>query len=240
MTVQTALPPNAKSATEAGEENIKLKPMNKFERPAVLKSLRQITDALSKSSDAATWDNLIPFLEGMQVARQPVGHTFIPRLARKANLQGKGRWNTILTAATLAKRTDVRLDQRELTRELILGAHDRGAASAFTNNAPANTVERVVLMLEADEHCGKHHSERIKRMSENESSLARKERETLRAYTDMRRDPFVVAASLSFASAQAIRDSKGKDTDGAVAKMVQKYLALHMLSFSPSLLQLSQ
>ncbi|KAK5937220.1 hypothetical protein PMZ80_010520 [Knufia obscura] len=226
VTVQTAFPPNAKNASEAEDENIKLQPMNKFDRPSQEASIRQITDVLSKSDDAATWDNLIPFLEGMHVARMSIGQAFVPRLARKANLQGKGRWNTILTAATLAKRTDVRLDQRELTRELVLGAHDRGAVAAFANNAPSKTVERIVLMLEADEHCGKHHSDRVKRMTDGDTSLSDKERLILRAYSDMRRDPLVVAASLSFASAQAIRDSKGKDTDGTVAKAAQKYLAI--------------
>jgi len=227
VTVQTVLPPNAKNATEAGEENIRLQPMNKFDRPNVNKTLEQITNALSETGDAATWDNLIPFLEGMQLARQSVGESFLPRLARKANIQGEGRWNTILMAAAMAKRTNVRLDQRELTRELVLGAHHRAAASGFASSEPAKTVERIVLMLEADDHCGKHHLERVKNIKvQDESSLSYKEQATLRSYTDMRRDPFVVAANLSFASAKAVLRASGKDTDGVVAKTAHQFLAI--------------
>lgn len=227
MTVQTAPPPNVKNATEAGEENIKLQPLDMFDRPQVNKSLRQITEALSETSDAATWNNLIPFLEGMRLARQGIGATFLPRLARRANIQGKGRWDTLLTAATMAKRTDVRLDHRELTRELILGAHHRATTSAFANNGPAKTVERIVLMLEADEHCGKHHLERINKIkNDTKKSLTQRELATLHAHADMRRDPFVIAAKLSFASADVLQDSKGKDTDGLVAKTTQQFLTI--------------
>ena len=224
MTVQTALPPNVKNATEAGEENIKLQPLNMFDRPNVNESLNQITEALTETSDAATWNNLIPFLEGMQLARQGIGATFLPRLARRANIQGKSRWDTILTAATMAKRTDVRLDLRELTRELILGAHHRATTAAFANSGPGKTVERIVLMLEADEHCGKHHLERINNLMKK--SLTQREFAILHAHTDMRRDPFVIAAKLSFASADVLRNSKGKDTDGLVAKTTQQFLTI--------------
>lgn len=227
MTVQTALPPNVKDATEVGEENIKLHPLNRFDKPDVNNSLKQITDALSETSDPATWNNLIPFLEGLRLARQDFSAKFLPRLARRANIQGKGRWDTILTAATMAKRTNVRLDHRELTRELVLGAHHRATTSAFANNGPAKTVERIVLMLEADEHCGKHYLERVKKIkNQDEESLTKRERATLDAHKDMRRDPFVMAARLSFASANTMRDSKGKDTDGLVAKTSQQFLTI--------------
>ncbi|KAK5096270.1 hypothetical protein LTR70_003091 [Exophiala xenobiotica] len=224
VTVQTALPPNVKNATEAGEENIKLQPLDMFDRPNVNKSLDQITEALTETSDAATWNNLIPFLEGMQLARQGIGATFLPRLARRANIQGKSRWDTILTAATMAKRTDVRLDLRDLTRELILGAHHRATTAAFANSGPGKTVERIVLMLEADEHCGKHHLEKINNLMKK--SLTQREFAMLHAHTDMRRDPFVIAAKLSFASADVLRNSKGKDTDGLVAKTTQQLLTI--------------
>jgi len=226
VTVQTALPPNAPKATEAEEENIKLQPLNAFDKPSVHQSLVQITTALSESSDPATWDNLIPFLEGVRLARVKLDTMFLTRLARKANLQGKGRWNTILTAATMAKRTDVRLDQRGLTRELILGAHHRAAVSHFSSDGPAKTVERVVLLLEADEHCGQHHLDTMSKLKNTDIILHKSQRAEIEACTDMRRDPFVIAAKLSFASAKALRDHKGKDTDGLVAKTTQQLIAI--------------
>jgi len=162
---------------------------------------------LGSTKDSATWDNIIPFLEGLQTARYEVPYEFLEKLTRKANEQAQ--YDTILRAATMVKRTRVRLSQRQITRELVLGLHQRAVHSSYKLAEPAKTLKKIVNTLEDKEHC---------------SSLSQKDLET--GHTDMRQDPIVVAAILEQASATALTQHKRKDHDGSVASAANKLVAL--------------
>lgn len=207
VTVQTALPPSAENASQAGEENIKLIPMNKFDRPNKDKSLQQICEQLSSTKETAAWDNIIPFLEGMRTARYDVPDQFIEKLTRKANEQAQ--YNTILRAATMVKRTGLRLSKRQVARELVLGLHRRAVESSYKLAEPSKTLKKIVNTLEDKEHCG---------------ALSQKDLET--GHKDMRRDPVVVAAVLEQASAASLTQYNQKDHNGVVASAVSKLIAL--------------
>lgn len=210
VTVQTALPPSAPNASGVGEETIKLEPMNRFDRQNFTKSFNQITQQLYKTPDPQAWDNLIPFLEGLRFARvEPSAH-FLPRLARIASSSEVARWNTILTAATMTKRTGVTLSHQALTKELVLGTFQRAVESKFSQSEPEKTFRRIVSLLDAPEHCG--------------GKLPQNKRNVI--FTDMRGDKTVLAVQLVFVAARAIRESSAKDMDGSVASCVQKLIAL--------------
>lgn len=210
VTVQTALSPSAPNASVAEEETIKLKPMNRFDRPNYTESFNQITQYLVGNPDAQAWDNLIPFLEGLRLARiEPYPH-FLPRIARKASDREVARWNTILTAATMSKRTGVTLAHRALTQELVFGTFQRAIEDKFSRPEPVKTLQRIVLLLDAPEHCGGKIPEDTKKVR----------------FADMRRDTTVLAVQSAFAAAHALRVSSAKDTDGSVARCIQKLLVL--------------
>lgn len=210
VTVQTALSPSAPNASSAEEETIKLQPMNRWDRPNLMKGFNQFTRHLAENPDAQTWDNLIPFLEGLRIARIETDSKFLPRLARKASDRRVARWNTILTAATMNKRTGVTLAQQALTRELVLGTFQRAAEGQFSNPEPAKTLKRITLLLDAPEHCGGRIPSNTKKTT----------------YADMRRDPTVLAVQAAFAAANVLRTSAGKDVDGTAARCIQKLLLL--------------
>lgn len=216
VTVQPLPPPSVtrEQSTEAMEENIKLTPMSRFDRPNKKKTLQKIVDVFGETGDPAVWENLIPFLEGTRQARVELLPHFLPSLARKANIQGAGRWNTILAAASVAKKTGVSLCHTDLTRELVIGVHDRGAASHFTEEEPKRTLKRIVLMLEHEDHCG--------------GGNWKQQNSTIK-HSDMRADPVVVAAKLSFSAAEILRGRAGIDENNLVAGDVQKLLALDQI-----------
>lgn len=190
------------------EETIKLEPMNRFDRPHSRKSFNQITQYLAETPDAQAWDNLIPFLEGLRVARIEPDRHFLPRLARKASESQVARWNTILTALTMSKRTGLTLANRDLTHELVLGTLQRALESQFSHPEPDNTLQRIVLLLDSPEHCGG-------KIPANTKTTT---------YADMRRDKTVLAVQTTFAAAKALRASSKTDIDGSVADCLQKLL----------------
>lgn len=210
VTVQTAQSPSAPNASSTEEETIKLEPMNRWDRPNLTKSFNLITSHLVENPDAQSWDNLIPFLEGLRIARiEPDSH-FLPRIARHASHRDVGRWNTILTAATMSKRTGVTLSHQALTLELVLGTFRRGLESQFSQPEPTKTLQRIILLLDAPEHCGGKIPQDTKHAK----------------YADMRRDTTVMTVQTAFAAAKALRALSGKDADGAVARCIQKLLVL--------------
>lgn len=210
VSVQTALPPSAPNASSAEEVTIKLEPMNKFDKPNVKKGFSNITQQLEENTDAQTWDNLIPFLEGLRVARMELPPHFLPRLARIASTKSVARWNTILAAATIGKRTGVTLAHQELTWELVFGAFQRATEGNFSHPEPAKTLQRITLLLDKPEHCGGKIP-----ASTNKNT-----------YVDMRHDVAVLAIQSAFASAHVLRESGGKDTDGSAVRAIQKLLVL--------------
>lgn len=225
VTVRTLPPPSTQDTIEP-EEDIKLEPANPFDQPGKT-SFKKIVQALENDSSPAAWDNIIPFLEGIRTAKLAYPSLFVTQLARKANIQGKERWKTIILAAQLGKRTRVTLASTELTTELVVGAFYRAMEQQFKTSEPRNTMQQILLMLDSEDHCGGN--------IEALDAVGTKD-----VFTDMRQDPIVIAAKLAFSSAKALNLQKGKDVDGAVASDVQKLLALaekipHSLGSSASL-----
>lgn len=225
VTVRTLPPPSTQDALGPPEE-IKLEPANQFDQPGK-QSFKKIIQALENDSSPAAWDNIIPFLEGLRIAKLAYPSLFVTQLARKANIQGKERWKTIILAAQLGKRTRVTLASTELTTELVIGAFYRAMEQQFKTSEPRNTMQQILLMLDSEDHCGGN--------IEALDSVGTKD-----MFTDMRQDPIVIAAKLAFSSAKALNVQKGKDGDGAVASDLQKLLALaekipHSLGSSASL-----
>lgn len=210
VSVQPALPPSAPNASSAEEETIKLEPMNLFDRPNLNKSYQNITRLLEENTDAKTWDNLIPFLEGLRHARIETYPHFLPRLARIASTREAARWTTILAAATMSKRTGVTLAHQDLTWELVMGTFHRAVEGGFAHPEPVRTLLRIVLLLDTPEHCGGKIPTSTNKIT----------------YADMRHDVSVLAVQSAFAAASVLREQSGKDTDGTATKAIQRLLVL--------------
>lgn len=190
------------------EEDIKLRPMELTERPDKAKTLVQISRLLGQDDSPEAWSNLLPFLEGMTSAHEPVPPSFLERIARKANMIGTYRF--VIECAEQARRTNVSLSDPFLTRELFQGCHERALDVSFKGDGferAARQAQHIVLLMEKAEHCG---------------------RQSLRpGQVDMRRSLFVNSVVLEMAAARAFfASAKRSDDDGEVARSVARVIQL--------------
>lgn len=210
VSVRKAVPPSVHLSPNEEEEIIRLQPVK--EDFPFYESMRTIYFGLEQDSSAAAWENLIPFLEGMRIARRTVPWIFGERLARKANMQGAGRWNQLITAASMAERTQLRLSNIRLTRELLRGAFERALNNESKSAEPSKTVAAVVRLLEAPEHY-------LIDEFWNSPGAYR--------HADMRQDPFVLATKLTMSSIDVLDKNNGVDQEGVVSRDIQKLLTLN-------------
>lgn len=135
------------------DEEIKLEPMNFYDKPNKKKSLRTILDILSDTNSDAAWKNLPSFLTGMVMAKEKIPTFFYEKITRKASEMGKER--IIILCAEKADETGLRLSKRGVARELMLGFHTRAALADFKGTeleAATRRAEKVVRMLEDELH----------------------------------------------------------------------------------------
>ena len=187
------------------EEEVQLKPMNPHEGPKKRKSFREIETILSGTSDVSTWNNLLPFFQGMHMSKYPVHRDFPEHLAKRAGEQG--RVGVMLKLAEMSESTGVSLSNPFFTRELMLACHRRAAAAGFKGAefmAAARTARSVASLLEKKDHCGG-------KLKEND--------------VDMRRSLSVVGVLLEIDAAEAINNG-AVDKDGRVNRFLSKAIAL--------------
>jgi hypothetical protein len=192
--------------TLPNDEDVKLKPMKLDDRPVKAKALKQIRMILRETQDNDAWNNLLPFLEGMHTAKQPIREDFLASIVRVAGQQGKHQ--AVMRCVEVPRRTNLRLCLPEVTRELLLACHLRAADAGFKGEeflSAAKQAERIALMMEKEEHCGgKLHPGEV----------------------DMRQSLMVVGVLLEMAAAKALEVNGGKDVDGHVSSYVAKAIAL--------------
>ena len=190
------------------DEDIKLRPMALTERPEKRKTLAQITRLLGQDDSPEAWSNLLPFLEGMTSAHEPVPPSFLERIARKGNMIRTHRF--VIECAEQAQRTNVCLSDPFLTRELLQGCHERALDASFKGDdfeRAARQTKHIVLLMEKAEHCSK---------------------QSFRpGHVDMRRSLFVNGVVLEMAAARAFfASAQRSDDDGEVGRSVARVIRL--------------
>ena len=201
------------TVTLPNDEDMRLMPMKLEDRPVKSKVIPKIMRLMSSSQEDSGWDNLIPFLEGMNLAKEPVPRYFLEQITRRAYEQGK--YHIPVRCAELARRTDYRLCYPGLAKQIFTGCHNRAAAAEFQGDelaAAAKQAEYVALLLEKEEHCG--------------GKLKPEEK-------DARQSVMVVGVLLELAAARALNLDAGKDLDGRVASYLAKALVLSGQGVTP-------
>ena len=194
------------TVTLPNDEDLKLQPMQLGQRPVKRQTIVKIKEILASTEDDNAWNNLIPFLEGMKTAKEPIEIKHVGQITRKAYERGK--YSIPVRCAELAKRTDFRLRYPGLASVIFTGCHNRAAAAGFEGDellAAAKQAEYIALMLEREEHCGGS-------LKDNQ--------------VDARKELRIVGVLLELAAAKAIHLHASTDLDGQVARYVAKSLAL--------------
>ena len=202
------------TVTLSNDEEVKLMPMDPHDKPNKGKSLKTLVELLDSSSESKDWNNLPPFLEGMVMAKAKLPEGWLQKVVRKAN--ERGRSGVIIRCAEMVKKTGVTFSDPHVTDEMMLGCHIRAAQARWTGDESEKAMkqaEQVVLMMEAEEHCGGKLKE---------------------GQVDMRKSMMVVGVLLELAAARALHMNGAQDVDGKVMRYAENSLALcRQSSFQP-------
>ena len=143
------------TVTMSDEEEITLKPMDYFDKPSLRRSLSTFVQILNQHSDHATWSNLVPFLQGLALAKCNVPSWFYPKIARKGCEMGKE--SLIIRCVENSRDTHVRLSIPGVARELYVSLYKRAMKAGFEGpqlDSAYSRAEKLALLLEDEEHCG--------------------------------------------------------------------------------------
>lgn len=143
------------TVTMDDDEEIKLQPMNFYDKPNKKQSIREFLNELGSTNEDAAWNNLAPFLTGLRMSKYQLPEYFYEKITRKACEVGKER--IILTCAERSQETGFTLKKKGVTRELMLGLHTRAAQHRFQGaelESAARRAEKVARMLEDELHDG--------------------------------------------------------------------------------------
>jgi phosphoglycolate phosphatase-like HAD superfamily hydrolase len=201
------------TVTLPNEVDYKLKPMEMSDRPKLKASYLRIQRILASTTDDEAWNNLLHFLEGMNIAGERIPTAFKERVTRKAFQQGKDA--VIMRAVQDADKTEFRLSLPALTRTIMTGVHRKAADANFKGeglDSAFKQAETIARLMETKAHC-----DRKLAQSKN--------------FADMRQSLMVVGTLLELAAARAIDANEGKDVDGKVASYVAKALVLSQDNF---------
>ena len=140
------------TVTMSDNEELKLLPMNAYDRPNKKKSLRRLLELLQGGDD---WQNLPAFLEGMILSGEALPKGYMEKFVRKANEQGLS--GIIVRCAEMVRKTGVTLADPSVTTELMLGIHLKAVGCGFKGKKmqeARHQAQVVALLLERPEHCG--------------------------------------------------------------------------------------
>lgn len=138
------------------EEEVRLKPMKITDRPDNNYTMTKIAKLLGSTDDLNTWRNLYPFLQGMKTAQRPYRSVWLEKVTRKANQIG--RHQAIVECAEQAESTNVRLSDPFITRQLLLGCHQRAVKENFDGKETTKALtmaKHLTTLMEKPEHCAK-------------------------------------------------------------------------------------
>lgn len=149
---------------------------------------------------------MLPFLEGLKVARRTLAPAMVQRLVRKAN--EKGRQGTVMEVLKNVERTGVVMREGELAREVMAGAVMRAQAAGWGDEGAVEKAlryaEGVLELCEDPRHTGGR----------------------MITAVDPRARPEVFGTVLLLASVKATRFHEGKDEEGKIRRYAEKMMAL--------------
>ncbi|KAK6384693.1 hypothetical protein LTS17_002256 [Exophiala oligosperma] len=172
------------TVTMSDGEEIRLRPMNAFDKPSVKQSIRTIAKVFGQEKADAVWNNLAPWLNGIRMSRMPLPTFFWGKITRKACEIGKERY--ILACIDRSEKTNFTLRKQGVTYELMLGFHKRAADHDFSGPELASAwhrAQKVVRMLD-DELSGGY------KLNSDE--------------VDPRKDPLILSVLTELAAATAL------------------------------------
>lgn len=178
------------------------------EMPNTKDLLRKVV-ALMKTPD--DWAVLPRLLEGVCVqGKRKLKKDDYSKLVRKASLAGCV--HTVLTCAREVKRTNFKLDNREVVTDLLANIQVEAVRADYSEEATNKALQRT---------------ERVMEMLEDENHQPKLKRGQTEAHIfPLYKEPIFLAARLHMAAALAVKHRGGVDEDGKVTKYAKELVTL--------------
>lgn len=204
VTVMVTASGRSETATEkAEEEPFQLRPMDATTSP----SNSEAAGVVSLMKTAEDWQkNLVPFLQGLRMARRTVSAARWEWMVRKA--ADAGALGVILECAKQSDRTGLRLTSQGVVQRIFFALHRSAQAADFKGPETAKALSlasQFALLLNSPAH------------QQRAAAAA--------AAADPRRMPLVVGVLLELSAARALDEFGGADGDGSVRSYCRRLLA---------------
>ncbi|KAI9045391.1 uncharacterized protein KD926_008818 [Aspergillus affinis] len=165
-------------------ENFTLRHMDPLKMPSV----KEAVDVIAKMQTTNDWQNLLPFLSGLQMSNRkikPDRWEWVVRRAAKADALG-----IILECAKRSERTNLRLNDAGLVKRLFFELHRKAQEGEFKDPAITKAVklaQQFVMLMEAPQHLDQNRD------------------------TDPKRKPAVIGVLLELSAAHALNVNSTRD-----------------------------
>jgi len=186
------------SVTIGENEQFQLRPMDPQSRP----KNQEITKVVSLMKTTKDWQNIIPFLAGLRLARRvlkPDRWEWLIRKAAAADALG-----IMLECAKQSERTGLRLNNVGVVQKFYFMLHQKAQAADFQGahlNKALSLAKQAAMLMEAPEHVVHD------------------------VQQDPKRRPFVIGVLLELSAARALNEFGGQDEGGHVRAYAQRLLA---------------
>lgn len=180
------------------DETFILRPMDPFRRP----SKSEVRDVLALMKTRQDWQNIIPFLQGLRIARFKLDSDQWEKIIRKAG--EADALGIIIECAKQSDRTGLHLNHIGVVRRLFSSIHRNALLADFEEQATRKALRlanQTLTLMEAPEHAV---------------------REVER---DPKRQPAVIGVLLGLSAVRAVNHCGGSDADGLVRKYAERLLA---------------
>ncbi|KAH1491891.1 hypothetical protein LV164_003497 [Aspergillus fumigatus] len=183
------------------DEPYQLRPMDPMARPPK----KEFKDVVLLMKTRKDWQNLAPFLGGLQMSKRPLSLAnweWTVRKAGEADAVG-----AILECAKQSERTGLRLDNIGIVQRIFFELHKKAQKGQFKDPAVSKALgmaKQFAALMEAPEHSRKN----VQNIKE-----------------DPKRQPFVIGTLLELSAARAVNELGGKDESGDVYAYAQRLMA---------------
>lgn len=187
------------TTTDDPDSDLQLRPMDPQSRP----TLNEAFETIALMKTPADWQNIVPFLSGMQRSNRLLNDNRWEWLVRKAG--AANALGSLLECAKQADRTGFRFSKAGVAKRYFFELHRTAHSADFQDPALSKCLrlaEQAVWLMEDAEHVVRDPA------------------------LDPKRSPLTIAVLLELSASRAMNNFSGKDEGGHVKAYAQRLLGV--------------
>lgn len=187
------------TSADDADSDLQLRPMDPQSRP----TLNEAFETIALMKTPADWQNIVPFLSGMQSSNRRLNDDRWEWLVRKAS--AANALGPLLECAKQADRTGFRFNKAGVAKRYFFELHRTARSADFQDPALSKCLrlaEQAVWLMEDAEHVVRDPA------------------------VDPKRSPLTIAVLLELSASRAMNNFSGKDEGGHVKAYAQRLLGV--------------